>query len=198
MSIKIIRSQELITSKWQGGSTTQLAIYPEDSSYREQNFIFRLSTAKVEIAESTFTKLPGVSRIIMILDGVLQLEHKEHYSKTLHKFDTDSFPGDWDTISYGRATDFNLMTIGKTTGSLQSKVLQTNESHIEMLFTQSSAIGYYLLCGAIEANYNSIKYTLDKGDLILVSQEEQPKQISIKALAYSEIIVPAIKGIVRK
>ena len=198
MSIKIIRSQDLIPAKWAGGITTQLAIYPEDSSYREQNFIFRLSTAKVEIAESTFTKLPGVSRIIMILEGVLQLEHKGHYSKTLHKFDTDSFPGDWDTISYGRATDFNLMTTGKAIGSLQSKVLQTNESHIETLFTQSSAIGYYLLCGAIELPYKGVKYTLDKGDLILISQEEQPEQISIRALEYSEIIVPTVKGLVRE
>ena len=50
----------------------------------------------------------------MILDGTLKLEHTGRYkTKILHKFETDSLIGDWETKGYGKVTDFNLMTMEK-------------------------------------------------------------------------------------
>lgn len=105
--IELIRNNELLTSKWLGGTTTEIAIYPKDALYREKNFIWRLSSAKVEIDESTFTSLPGIIRIIMILKGKLKLEHIGHHKCTLEPFQQDIFSGSWETKSYGKVTDFN-------------------------------------------------------------------------------------------
>ena len=46
------------------------------------------------------------------------INHKNHYSKQLNKWDIDSFEGNWETSSIGKCTDFNLMTTGNTFGDL--------------------------------------------------------------------------------
>lgn len=107
--LRIIRRKDLTTTQWSGGTTTQLAIYPEAASYAERNFVWRVSTARVDAERSDFTSLPGVSRILMVLDGALRLEHAGRHEARLERFGQDSFSGDWNTVSYGRATDFNLM-----------------------------------------------------------------------------------------
>lgn len=108
-NIEIIKKSELSTSKWSGGTTTQLLIFPPDAEYAKRNFKWRLSSAKVEEEESIFTHLPGISRIIMILKGSLLLQHEGHHSVELNPFEKDCFSGDWTTKSFGRVTDFNLM-----------------------------------------------------------------------------------------
>ena len=109
MSYRIIRKEELSTTAWSGGTTTQLAIWPEGASYASRDFTWRVSTARVDAEESEFTRLPGVSRILMILDGTLELEHEGHHSVRLERFGQDAFDGGWTTRSRGRVTDFNLM-----------------------------------------------------------------------------------------
>ena len=41
-------------SRWTGGTTTELAIFPETSSYMDRNFIWRLSSAVIDTEESAF------------------------------------------------------------------------------------------------------------------------------------------------
>ncbi|MGE7596362.1 HutD/Ves family protein [Peribacillus frigoritolerans] len=108
-SLKIIRKSEQITSLWSGGKTTQLAIYPEEADYSKRDFKWRISTAEVEVEESLFTHLPGIQRIIMILDGEMSLQHKGKPSMHLSPFEQDRFDGGWTTRSIGKVTDFNLM-----------------------------------------------------------------------------------------
>lgn len=118
--IEIIKKEQLQTSLWSGGTTTQLAIYPKDAVYSQRNFIWRLSSAQVEAEESVFTSLPGISRIIMIIEGELLLEHEGHYKKVLKRFDQDSFSGSWTTKSYGKVVDFNLMMREGCEGDLEA------------------------------------------------------------------------------
>ena len=46
------------TSAWSGGATTEIRIMPEGSRYADREFLWRLSSATVEVEESTFTALP--------------------------------------------------------------------------------------------------------------------------------------------
>jgi len=107
--IKVIRKEDLNTSFWSGGTTTELYIYPETGSYQARAFDFRVSTATVAVETSTFTSLPGINRLIMSLDDVLVLHHKDQYEIILKPFDVDRFKGDWETMSEGKVTDFNVM-----------------------------------------------------------------------------------------
>lgn len=107
---RIVRKEELPSGRWSGGTTTELAIWPPEAVYAERNFVWRVSSARVEAEESDFTPLPGVERCLMILEGTLHLVHEGHYEATLGPFEQDNFSGDWRTHSRGAVTDFNLMT----------------------------------------------------------------------------------------
>ena len=62
-------SSEYSTSAWSGGTTTELGIGPEGSRYADREFLWRISSATVDLEESTFTALPDYDRIIMTLEG---------------------------------------------------------------------------------------------------------------------------------
>ncbi len=106
---KILRKEKIKISKWSGGITKQLYIYPEDSDYTKRDFKFRISIATTELEESTFTKLEGVDRVISILEGKMELFHEGNHNAILLPYEIDRFKGDWDTSSKGKVTDFNLM-----------------------------------------------------------------------------------------
>jgi len=168
MSYSIITADKFYTINWSGGTSTQLYIYPETADYGLRNFDFRLSTAKVEVEKSDFTSLPGVSRKIMILDGQIEISHKNHYNKKLKKFDVDEFEGDWQTSSVGICTDFNLMTRGNTKGKLSSIELKQNQNHDYPITKKYSKEFIYLYSGEICLNLDGKEQLLKQGDLLVL------------------------------
>ena len=127
MNYKVFAKDDLTTTTWQGGTTTQLYIYPENASYTERNFDFRISTAKVESETSQFTSLPNVHRKLMVLDGSIIINHEGHHSKKLDKFAIDSFEGNWKTSAIGTCTDFNLMSAKNINGSIEVFEIEKNK-----------------------------------------------------------------------
>lgn len=103
-------SSEYATSSWSGGTTTELGIGPEGSRYADRDFLWRISSATVDLEESTFTALPDYDRIIMTLEGDIDLCHNGGEWIHLKAFETHSFDGGDDTVSRGKVVDFNLMT----------------------------------------------------------------------------------------
>lgn len=193
MQVKIIRKTEQKTSQWSGGTTTQLAIFPETATYDQRDFLFRISTAKIEAAESKFTSLPGISRTIMILEGNLTLNHEGHYSEALQKFSIDSFDGGWKTTSSGKVTDFNLMTSGQATGTLLGKTLQPQQTCTEIDCKNYDVVGIYLLCGTAEIGCNSKKYIVGENDFLMVFFDRDFDKIKLTAHEYCEIAVAMIQ-----
>ena len=76
MEYKIYKETDFITSKWTGGTTRQLAIFPQESKYLERNFVWRLSSATCDLEETTFSKLPDYDRVLMVLSGDVVLAHQ--------------------------------------------------------------------------------------------------------------------------
>lgn len=111
MDIKIQIAADYAVSRWSGGSTTQLYIFPHGADYARRDFAFRLSSATVECDFSQFTALPDVQREIMMLDGEIDLCVDGEVTH-LGQYDKHSFSGGSDTTSTGKAIDFNLMLIG--------------------------------------------------------------------------------------
>jgi len=190
--VKLIRKSEQSTTSWSGGTTTQLFIYPENSSYQERNFLFRISTATVEAEESVFTHLPGISRQIMILEGTLKLEHTSRYTKTLHKFETDSFEGDWETRGYGKVTDFNLMTTGKLKGTIYGILMKKDETIQLQPIHSKQFVGLYVWKGSIEVLSGGLALIGHEGDFILAMTGENAKQMTVCATEESEIAIARI------
>ncbi len=190
MIIEHIKASDLNTNKWSGGTTTQLAIYPKDADYKKRNFLFRISTARIEVEESIFTKLPGISRKLMILDGKIKIEHINHHSKILKKFEQDSFEGNWNTKSYGKATDFNLMTTGTTKGEIDAIVLNKNKEFRHTIVSDFYSI--YVYTGQINISIENKIYELYCGDILLLIPENKEKDLILLTKEKSEVVFSKI------
>lgn len=169
-NIKVIRKQEQTTSNWSGGTTTQLAIYPETSEYNKRNFKWRLSSARVDLEESTFTSLPGIKRLIMTINGEMKLVHDGHHSAVLKPFQQDTFMGDWNTKSFGRVRDFNLMLSYGADGAIEAINLNNEIKRFEYTYEKSEKIfeAFYMAHGDAEIKAGTSSFNLSEGDFMLV------------------------------
>lgn len=120
MRIEYIYAHSMEASDWSGGRTTQIAIFPKDCSYKQRNFIWRASTASVDLEESDFTLLPDYTRLIAAINGSMELSHsgKDAYC-TVSGNTVYAFDGAEQTHCVGCADDLNLMLKkGLAAGSL--------------------------------------------------------------------------------
>lgn len=183
--MQIIPKTEQKTTKWSGGLTTELLIYPEGSSYADRNFKYRISTATVEIETSVFTPLPDVDRTLMVLNGEMELQHDGYHSTMLSPLQKDKFKGEWTTSSRGTCTDLNLMCRDGAKGDLFGFTIRADETKELML--KGIAHYLYLYKGQLE-----IESTLvNEGDFITIGQDQN--SASIKAIDQCEIILVIIE-----
>ena len=192
---KVIKNENLKVNKWSGGTTTQLSIYPENASYQDRDFIWRLSSATVEEETSEFTHLPDYNRILMILNGKLELNHNDKEIINLNSFDQNEFDGASKTKSFGKVVDFNLMMRKeKCSGKVKAASVDRKEK-----VKINEIIGFYNYENFTFAVYNyksnieitineEIKAQLNQGDLLLVNYKEQVSnlEISIENLSDEE------------
>ena len=111
MVIRIIDPSGFRTTQWSGGKTTELYLYPFDGSYADRRFLFRVSSATVDLPESRFTKLDGVTRYLTPLCDGFYLKRGGHW-KFLPKGDVLCFSGEEDILCRGSGRDLNLMLKG--------------------------------------------------------------------------------------
>ena len=124
----IVRTEkDYKVSKWSGGDTTELYLYPEDGDYKSGNFQLRISSATVEADQSEFTSLPGVERYLMIFQGHLDMVHGEKEKVSLEPYEVDHFDGGVPTVSYGKVVDFNLMLKNGAGGRMEALCLDKGE-----------------------------------------------------------------------
>ena len=186
MNYLVIKAGYFTTSPWNGGSTTELFIYPIPSKYANRNFNFRLSTATVNVEESTFTSLPGITRTLMVLDGEMILAHKAQHTAKLCRFDSDNFNGDWETSSKGKCVDFNLMTMGDTEGTVES--LHVNKGkQVDFSFPDNiQHVVIYVYSGQIKIENK----TIDPGDLVVF--EDPTKSIEFISVEKCDLIISKV------
>ncbi len=151
MEIDVKIYNTFTTSKWSGGETTELFIYPPASQYKKRDFQFRISSATIPEEKSDFTKLPGIDRNLLVLSGTTTLTFPDQVV-TLSEDEQIEFSGDWDTTSEGEATDFNLMMQNGAQGSLESLCLLPGDREICGIFLKKRSkcfVCLYLCEGSI-------------------------------------------------
>jgi len=170
MNIEHLKQSDFQKSLWSGGSTTQLYISPKDASLAERNFDIRISTANVELEESTFTSLPGVSRKLMILDGEIQINHQNQYSKRLKQMDVDTFRGDWNTTAIGTCTDFNVMTTGNLFSELIGMEFTKDSNSTIHIEKEWNSLFLFIISGKLQLEIDGLQYNLCPGELIVIEK----------------------------
>ena len=126
-------------SAWSGGTTTQLAIFPPEAKYADRDFLWRVSSATVELEESDFTALPDYDRLIATLRGEIVLTHNGGAPLRLRPFEVHAFSGADATHSVGRCTDFNLMLRrGRAAGTMEALRLTQTPIYLSVGVTETS------------------------------------------------------------
>lgn len=110
-------------SNWSGGTTTQLAIWPENADFASRAFIYRISQADVNLESSTFTVFEGVSRFITTTEGRMRIRHDQGQWYSLEPYVVHRFSGEQLTESEGKVKDFNLLVKGTAKGDMVSHQL---------------------------------------------------------------------------
>ena len=171
MNYKIYRESDMKISNWTGGKTKQLAIYPEDGSYLDREFIWRVSSATCENEESDFSKLPDFNRVLMVLDGEVVLAHQDERVVRLKKFEQDRFDGAFKTKSFGKITDYNLMTKKGSEGFLAYLPLSNEPQKVEFSKVddfQKSSFGFFTNDGYAVVSINGKSVMLNQGEQLVI------------------------------
>lgn len=200
-SIRHKLSSEYRISAWSGGTTTEIGISPEKSRYADRDFLWRISSATVDLEESTFTALPDYNRIIMTLEGELDLRHGNGRWIHLREFIPHSFDGGEDTVSRGRVVDFNLMLRkGRADGTLVpvtfsedgtcfagEEILQDMEKYSEiMIYCHKGAVTVKVLDGK--------ETTLKKGESLWIDGNFSGLHMELCADSGARAVMAAVCG----
>jgi len=191
----LIKKEQMTASRWSGGTTTQIDIFPEGSTYGSRDFLYRVSSATIEESPSQFTALPDYQRWITMLSGPVVLEHgQETGSEELEKHELQpleihSFDGGVPTKSVGEARDFNLMLrkglvgnmlalpispktdlnwIGKWLSDRSSEIL----GHLAVYWPEGTSVAEKAQASeeaALQVVFDSRKVLLNQGDYLRLS-----------------------------
>ncbi|MFV0517220.1 MAG: HutD family protein [Aminipila sp.] len=168
----IYKKEDYNIGQWSGGSTTELYIYPADKKYIDRDFIWRISSATVDIEESDFTALPDYDRTLIVLEGEVILAHKNKRVARLNKYEQDRFSGEYETRSYGKIVDFNLM-VKKGNVGLAEVITPTEEykelePEINGQFLKTSQ-AFFCAEGYGIINFENESCMIKQGELFVVS-----------------------------
>ena len=193
MQVLLIKKQQQITHAWSGGTTTQLCIFPPETEFKKFNFLFRMSVATVEVDETDFTYMPGVTRHLMIIKGNLHLLHKGRYEKNLGKYETDIFSGEWETHARGKVNDFNLLTREETKGSLQALRMKAGQLNEVSLSQDNFCTGIYVNAGRLLVKTGEGSINMSTGDFLQVTHDvNRIEKILIQCDQETEVVVAVV------
>lgn len=182
------------TSAWSGGATTELQIKPEGSCYADRSFLWRLSSATVELEESNFTPLPDYDRWIMMLKGEVELSHNNSAWIHLNEFEPHFFDGGDETVSRGKAVDFNLMLRkGKNGGDMLPFVFKENGEKTWEAPIQCCDSMIYCYEGRLSVLLeDESRYELTSGESLFVSGELSGMKWKLDGNAGTKSVIAAV------
>ena len=190
-NIQLIKNDNFTPTYWSGGMASELITFPENSSFAERNFLWRMGCAKIDIDTSNFSTLPGVKRHLMVTDGEVTLIHKDKYSKTIKPFDQDFFIGDWNTTTKGRCSVLNLMTRENYDGKLDHINIPSNSQTDFQYVLQENSTIVSVCIHPLNSDINSIIndeiFTLSKGELLCVNITDSKMLPDIKLINNNSI-----------
>ena len=169
-----ITQEQYRVTKWGGGLTRELAIAPRDAVYADRDFLWRISSATVELEESNFTPLPDYNRFLSTLDGEIDLDHGDDTVHHLTPGQIYEFDGGIPTHSRGVCTDFNLMLRkGRCTGSMDCFRMRPGEQ-ISPMKKAGGQLLVYCVRGTALLSDSGETTPFSQGEALLLDTAEAP------------------------
>ena len=173
-----LKPENYVHSTWSGGTTTQISIAPEGAVYADRDFLWRLSSATVDLEQSDFTALPDYNRFISTLEGEIDVVHNQGQPIHLAPYKIHAFDGGASTQSFGRCRDFNLMLRkGACEGLLESVCVEGDADVSGCDAAKASAeatLVLYLCEGAVKVEALGQSVDLRAGESLLIRDLSAP------------------------
>ncbi|MFT6921736.1 MAG: environmental stress-induced protein Ves [Crocinitomicaceae bacterium] len=150
----IIRFKDAKVTEWSGGQTFEILIQPHGSNFKEGNYDLRVSVATVNLSSTTFTRLPGVSRTLTVLEGDLKLINENNFEVYLKPYQQYSFSGDESIRSQGKVKDFNVMW---KNGNAVVKHLSYSQNASVSMESRADVTLFFLAKGSLKCGSEIIK-----------------------------------------
>jgi environmental stress-induced protein Ves len=175
---------EFRESKWRGGVTRELFVYPSSTDNASRNFEIRVSSATVELDESKFSDFSGYVRHIAPISGAMTLTHGGGEGVILSRGMTHTFDGGAETLSRGRCVDFNLIHAGGWMGRLAPA-----ERDGAAVTASSGFTGCYAATGACMAGVSfgegthgqrKLDVSLREGEFLAAGSDGSPITLSVQ------------------
>lgn len=180
-------------SAWSGGTTTELLIKPEGSRYADRSFAWRLSSATVELEESSFTPLPDYERWIMMLKGEVELSHNNRAWIHLNEFEPHFFDGGDETVSRGKAVDFNLMLRkGKCGGDMLPLAFEHAKETVWTAQKNCCDCVFYCYQGTLVVKSDEEEHVLEAGESLIVSGGLSGTEWKLSGAADTKAVIAAV------
>ena len=199
MALIHVTPDQYIVSQWSGGTTTQVAIAPEGAVYADRDFLWRISSASVDLDESDFTALPDYHRWISTLKGGMTLSHEGGEKIVLAPYEVHQFDGGVDTHSWGRCTDFNLMLRkGKCQGVVRSAKIAAGQNQ-EIAFESAPSEQFpqadlILFCGhgCAKVALDGESVTLNAGESLMIKGAQNAK-LAVSAVEDAAFMIAEVQ-----
>ena len=192
MKKRIYKEENYKMSKWSGGNTRELAIYPEKAEYLDRDFLWRLSSADSDLEESSFTKLPDYDRILMVLEGSVVLAHGEERTASLSAYEYDAFDGAVKTKCFGKLIkDYNLIYRKGCKGRMELVDLTEEAQQVESRFEGSRCLGIYSAEGYTVVSAGG-KTDMVKADEQMVIELEPGEALSLSVMGQGKCILTEV------
>jgi len=174
-----------------GGTTTEIAIEPPGAGLAD--FDWRLSMARLDVP-GPFSSFPGVDRLLLALEGRIELTIDGRSASLTPRDPAVHFPGEAQVSAdlppssaggFQHALDFNLMVRrGKTSAQLRRLQFEgaarvTVPAGVALVLSRSSAVN---------AELPDSHTALDLNDALLI-RANQPQQIGFSCAGPGELVV---------
>ncbi|NLY82224.1 MAG: HutD family protein [Clostridiales bacterium] len=180
MEYSYIKKDSGNKTHWSGGQTQEYAIFPQNSNYALRSFIWRLSSSTIDTEDATFTNLPDFDRVLVVLDGEVDLSYDGNPPVHLEKYDVNSFGGEQSTKSKGNISDYNLIIRKGNKGFISTLKVSAAEGNKVVVSSEEESAAekeydyvmnsYYCAEGYAVANFNDQTIMLKVGDQLIVEK----------------------------
>jgi len=189
MKLLFKRALEHVETPWKNGqgATRQFAIYPFESKFPDDPFVWRLSSAKIS-QSSPFSRFAGYERILTVIDGQgLEVGGKK---MGLHEF--IAFSGDLNFsahLSSGPIEDFNIIYSPEFV-KVHSKYLFLNAEDPDHFAKEMNSTFIFVFCikGNVVVRVNREERVLGPGDTLLLDRSAKDSYVQVASPLWVEIV----------
>ncbi len=186
MKISLLKNQNYKSMPWKNGRgfTSEIAIFPLESTLEKNNFTWRLSSAEVT-ENGLFSNFPGCERYLTVIDGSgLKLQF-ENENKLIDQNSFLKFSGE-DKVSSelvnGKIKDLNLI-IKKDIHRIEFNILSKSMNKL----SQGTSI-VFVMEGSVTVN----DALAEKFDTVIIESEQNENDISILPGSNSKYVLITI------